>query len=66
MRAGFGESNKKSTYRPRKPKPSSKTDEMGDLFQDDMSEKKQKRVARGTGAKKSKSSFKSKSRYKQR
>ncbi|KAL9683448.1 hypothetical protein QQ045_015270 [Rhodiola kirilowii] len=67
MRAGFGEkSNKKSTDRPRKPKPSSKTDEMGDLFQDDMSEKKQKRVARGTGAKKSKSSFNSKSRYKQR
>ncbi|CAM8926933.1 unnamed protein product [Rhodiola kirilowii] len=63
MRAGFGEkSNKKSTDRPRKPKPSSKTDEMEDLFQDDMSEKKQKRVARGTGAKKSKSSFKSKSR----
>ncbi|XP_057794855.1 DEAD-box ATP-dependent RNA helicase 28 [Salvia miltiorrhiza] len=42
----------------------SRTDEMQELFQDDMSEKRQKRTLKG-GAKK-KSSFKSKSRYKRR
>ncbi|XP_028760280.1 DEAD-box ATP-dependent RNA helicase 28 [Neltuma alba] len=42
----------------------SRTEEMRELFQTDMSEKKQKRV--GGPGKKSKSSFKSKSRYKRR
>ncbi|XP_011083581.1 DEAD-box ATP-dependent RNA helicase 28 [Sesamum indicum] len=42
----------------------SRTEEMQELFQDDMSEKRQKRTQR-MGAKK-KSSFKSKSRYKRR
>lgn len=41
----------------------SRTDEMRDLFQSDMSEKKQKRNLHGGGKKKS---FKSKSRYKRR
>lgn len=40
----------------------SRTDEMHELFQSDMSEKKQKRTIGGGGGKK-KSSFKSKSRY---
>lgn len=39
----------------------SRTDEMRELFQGDMSEKKQKRTLHGVGKKKS--SFKSKSRY---
>ncbi|KAM7500396.1 hypothetical protein LguiA_024810 [Lonicera macranthoides] len=42
----------------------SRTDEMRELFQGDMSEKKQKRTLHGGGKKKS--SFKSKSRYKRR
>ncbi|KAM7505684.1 hypothetical protein LguiB_004588 [Lonicera macranthoides] len=42
----------------------SRTDEMRELFQGDMSEKKQKRTLHGRGKKKS--SFKSKSRYKRR
>uniref|UniRef100_A0A3N7F3Y9 DEAD-box ATP-dependent RNA helicase 28 n=1 Tax=Populus trichocarpa TaxID=3694 RepID=A0A3N7F3Y9_POPTR len=42
----------------------SRTEEMQELFQSDMSEKKQKRRSSGTGNKKSKNSFKSKSRYK--
>ncbi|KAK6115195.1 hypothetical protein DH2020_007464 [Rehmannia glutinosa] len=42
----------------------SRTEEMAELFQDDMSEKRQKRTLRGTG--KRKSSFKSKSRYKRK
>ncbi|KAI3464819.1 hypothetical protein Pfo_021482 [Paulownia fortunei] len=42
----------------------SRTEEMQELFQDDMSEKRQKRTLRGGG--KRKSSFKSKSRYKRR
>ena len=53
----------------KKTKPSSqrtqsRTEEMRELFQSDMSEKKQKRRDSGMGTKKSKSSFKSKSRYK--
>lgn len=42
----------------------SRTEEMREMFQSDMSEKKQKRNLRGGGKKKS--SFKSKSRYKRR
>uniref|UniRef100_A0A5B6ZJ45 DEAD-box ATP-dependent RNA helicase 28 n=1 Tax=Davidia involucrata TaxID=16924 RepID=A0A5B6ZJ45_DAVIN len=42
----------------------SRTEEMQELFQGDMNEKKQKRTIRGGGKKKS--SFKSKSRYKRR
>ncbi|KAL2457829.1 DEAD-box ATP-dependent RNA helicase 28 [Forsythia ovata] len=42
----------------------SRTEEMRELFQDDMSAKKQKNLQRGVGKKKS--SFKSKSRYKRR
>ncbi|RVX03378.1 DEAD-box ATP-dependent RNA helicase 28 [Vitis vinifera] len=41
----------------------SRTEEMRELFQSDMSERKQKRSIRGAGKKKSKNSFKSKSRY---
>lgn len=41
----------------------SRTEEMQELFQSDMNERKQKRSS-GTGNRKSKSSFKSKSRYK--
>ncbi|XP_061973165.1 DEAD-box ATP-dependent RNA helicase 28 isoform X2 [Populus nigra] len=44
----------------------SRTEEMQELFQSDMSEKKQKRRSSGTGNKKSKNSFKSKSRYKRK
>ncbi|XP_011045064.1 PREDICTED: DEAD-box ATP-dependent RNA helicase 28 isoform X2 [Populus euphratica] len=44
----------------------SRTEEMQELFQSDMSEKKQKRRSSGTGNRKSKNSFKSKSRYKRR
>ncbi|XP_054819312.1 DEAD-box ATP-dependent RNA helicase 28 [Prosopis cineraria] len=53
---------KKSNHSSRKTP--SRTDEMRELFQTDMSEKKQKRI--GGPGKKSKSSFKSKSRYKRR
>ncbi|XP_075517082.1 DEAD-box ATP-dependent RNA helicase 28 [Primulina tabacum] len=42
----------------------SRTEEMQELFKDDMSEKRQKRATGGVGRKKS--SFKSKSRYKRR
>lgn len=41
----------------------SRTEEMQDLFQSDMSLGKQNRKSGGTGKKKSKNSFKSKSRY---
>lgn len=44
----------------------SRTEEMQELFQSDMSEKKQKRRSSGTGNRKSKNSFKSKSRYKRK
>ncbi|PON73381.1 DEAD-box ATP-dependent RNA helicase [Parasponia andersonii] len=44
----------------------SRTGEMRDLFESDMSERKQKRNTSGSGLKKSKHSFKSKSRYKRR
>ncbi|CBI19889.3 unnamed protein product, partial [Vitis vinifera] len=44
----------------------SRTEEMQELFQSDMSERKQKRSIRGAGKKKSKNSFKSKSRYKRK
>lgn len=44
----------------------SRTEEMRELFQSDMSERKQKRSIRGAGKKKSKNSFKSKSRYKRK
>ncbi|GMH16550.1 hypothetical protein Nepgr_018391 [Nepenthes gracilis] len=44
----------------------SRTEEMRDLFQTDMSEKQQKRNLQRTGKKKAKTSFKSKSRYKRR
>ncbi|XP_042036137.1 DEAD-box ATP-dependent RNA helicase 28-like [Salvia splendens] len=54
---------KKHVKNPKHPT-QSRTDEMQELFQDDMSEKKQKRALNG-GLKK-KSSFKSKSRYKRR
>lgn len=51
----------------KKTKPSqrnqSRTEEMRELFQSDMSEKKQIRKGGGMHAKKSKNSFKSKSRY---
>ncbi|KAJ6736407.1 RNA HELICASE [Salix viminalis] len=43
----------------------SRTEEMQELFQGDMNERKQKRSS-GTGNRKSKNSFKSKSRYKRR
>ncbi|CAN1268594.1 DEAD-box ATP-dependent RNA helicase 28 [Linum perenne] len=51
--------------RPSSQKNQSKTEEMKDLFQTDMSERKQKKSSSGL-PKKSKSSFKSKSRYKRR
>lgn len=41
----------------------SRTEEMRELFENDMSERKQKRKTIGSGMKKSKHSFKSKSRY---
>ncbi|XP_010246831.1 PREDICTED: DEAD-box ATP-dependent RNA helicase 28 [Nelumbo nucifera] len=44
----------------------SRAEEMKELFQNDMSEKKQKRNTNGAGKRKSKNSFKSKSRYKRR
>lgn len=52
--------SKKSNHAPRKT--SSRTEEMRELFQTDMKDKKPKRKGVG-GGKKSKSSFKSKSRY---
>ncbi|KAL2322603.1 hypothetical protein Fmac_026982 [Flemingia macrophylla] len=56
-------SKKKSNNPPRKT--SSRTEEMRELFQTDMKDKKPKRRGVG-GGKKSKSSFKSKSRYKRK
>lgn len=53
--------NKKKSDRPSK-NTSSRTEEMRELFQADMKDKKPKRRGLGAG-KKSKSSFKSKSRY---
>ncbi|GAV81604.1 DEAD domain-containing protein/Helicase_C domain-containing protein [Cephalotus follicularis] len=44
----------------------SRTEEMRELFQSEMSERKQNRSGKGMGKKKSKNSFKSKSRYKRR
>ncbi|XP_024030297.1 DEAD-box ATP-dependent RNA helicase 28 [Morus notabilis] len=44
----------------------SRTEEMRELFESDMSERKQRRNISGAGKKKSKHSFKSKSRYKRR
>lgn len=41
----------------------SRTEEMRELFESDMSERKQRRNNSGAGKKKSKHSFKSKSRY---
>lgn len=56
-------SQKKSSNVPRKTP--SRTEEMRDLFQTDMKDKKPKRRGVG-GGKKAKSSFKSKSRYKRK
>ncbi|XP_021283677.1 DEAD-box ATP-dependent RNA helicase 28 isoform X4 [Herrania umbratica] len=56
-------SNKKSKHANQRTQ--SRTEEMRELFQNDMSEKRQKSTS-GAGRKKSKSSFKSKSRYKRR
>lgn len=53
--------SKKSNRLPQRTQ--SRTDEMHDLFQSDMSQGKQNRKNSGTGKKKSKNSFKSKSRY---
>ncbi|PIN17291.1 ATP-dependent RNA helicase [Handroanthus impetiginosus] len=57
---------KKTVNKPKHPtqKTKSRTEEMQELFQDDMSEKRQKRTLRGGGQRKS--SFKSKSRYKRK
>ncbi|XP_030484041.2 DEAD-box ATP-dependent RNA helicase 28 [Cannabis sativa] len=44
----------------------SRTEEMKELFESDMTDRKQKRNFSGEGMKKSKSSFKSKSRYKRK
>lgn len=52
----------KRSKRPTTQKTQSRTQEMEELFQSDMNEKKLKRHLRGGGPKK-KSSFKSKSRY---
>lgn len=52
---------KKSKHPPAQ-KTQSRTEEMQELFQSDMNEKKHKRMQKGGGPKK-KSSFKSKSRY---
>lgn len=55
------------TRKPSKQTTQSRIQEMRELFQSDMSEKKQKRNIQGSsGHKKSKHSFKSKSRYKRR
>ncbi|XP_022769208.1 DEAD-box ATP-dependent RNA helicase 28 isoform X2 [Durio zibethinus] len=56
-------SNKKSKHGNQKTQ--SRTEEMWELFQNDMSESRRKRTS-GAGRKKTKSSFKSKSRYKRR
>ncbi|KAL6212783.1 hypothetical protein ACLB2K_018000 [Fragaria x ananassa] len=56
--------SKKSNRPPQRTQ--SRTEEMQDLFQSDMSLGKQNRKSGGTGKKKSKNSFKSKSRYKRR
>ncbi|PQQ21580.1 DEAD-box ATP-dependent RNA helicase 28 [Prunus yedoensis var. nudiflora] len=56
--------SKKSSSTPQRTQ--SRTDEMQDLFQSDMSQRKQNRKSNGAGKKKSKNSFKSKSRYKRR
>ncbi|KAK9946918.1 hypothetical protein M0R45_012357 [Rubus argutus] len=53
--------SKKSNRLPQRTQ--SRTDEMHDLFQSDMSQGKQNRKSSGIGKKKSKNSFKSKSRY---
>lgn len=53
--------SKKSNRPPQRTQ--SRTEEMQDLFQSDMSLGKQNRKSGGTGKKKSKNSFKSKSRY---
>ncbi|KAI9115539.1 hypothetical protein K1719_013208 [Acacia pycnantha] len=58
VKKGKNKSNNSSRKTP------SRTEEMRELFQTDMTEKKQKRV--GGPGKKSKSSFKSKSRYKRK
>lgn len=64
--ADAGKNLRKEGKKPKRPSqtPRSRTDEMQELFQSDMSEKKQRRIAPGGGKKKS--SFKSKSRYKRR
>lgn len=61
--ADAGKNPRKSSNKSKRPSrlPPSRTSEMEELFQTDMSEKKQKRVLQGGGKKKS--SFKSKSRY---
>lgn len=56
--------SRKISKKPSKGTTQSRTQEMRELFQSDMSEKKQKRNIHGaSGHKKSKHSFKSKSRY---
>ncbi|KAL3639050.1 DEAD-box ATP-dependent RNA helicase 28 [Castilleja foliolosa] len=61
---------KKSVKKPNNKRPThsgqSKTEEMQELFQGDMSEKRQKRTFGAGGAGKKKSSFKSKARYKRK
>lgn len=64
-KAGKKEEANRKSKRPAQ-RTQSRTDEMRELFQSDMSEKKQKRNSGGMGKKKSKNSFKSKSRYKRR
>ncbi|RXH73435.1 hypothetical protein DVH24_016257 [Malus domestica] len=56
--------SKKSSRPPQKTQ--SRTEEMQDLFQSDMSQRRQNKKSSGVGNKKSKNSFKSKSRYKRR
>lgn len=53
--------SKKSSRPPQKTQ--SRTEEMQDLFQSDMSQRRQNKKSSGVGNKKSKNSFKSKSRY---
>lgn len=59
-----GKSLKSTSQKSKRPslKTHSRAEEMQELFQSDMSENKQKRSG-GTGKRKSKNSFKSKSRY---
>lgn len=67
MKAGdSGKNPRKPGNKSKRPSklPQSRTSEMQELFQTDMSEKKQKRVVQGGGKKKA--SFKSKSRYKRK